>query len=110
MLIHVLDQWVLIRVLSCRQIILCVYSAEGTVRHCLDDQPEQEINVSGCILRVRQEEGEYRIGRADRGEMWVMACDERRVRTRDLLRLGAEVFTVSSISSYLECSTIIRRH
>lgn len=40
-LIHVLDQWVSIRVLSCRQIILGVYSAEGKVSHCLQDQSEQ---------------------------------------------------------------------
>ena len=40
----------------------------------------------------------------------MLAGDEQRVRSRDIIRLGAELFTVSSINSYLESSPIVIKH
>jgi hypothetical protein len=42
--------------------------------------------------------------------MWVLMGEERKVRARDMLRLGLEVFEVASVSTYLECSTIIKKY
>ena len=39
LLINILDQWVVVKVLPSRQIVMCVYSGEDTTRHCLEDMP-----------------------------------------------------------------------
>lgn len=55
LLINIIDQWVVIKVLTSRQIVLCVYSGESTTQHCLSEKPEQEVNLGTCMLRVRRE-------------------------------------------------------
>lgn len=53
------------------------------------------------MIRKDREGKEYSIRRHDRKEMWVLLGEERRVKTKDFLRLGCELFEVESICSYL---------
>ena len=42
--------------------------------------------------------------------MWMLLGQESKVRAKDVLRVGPELLEVASISTYLECSAIIKRY
>lgn len=99
----VCDKWIVLRILSSRQLSYCLFTAEESNQAHLDAQEDQEIDLGSAKLSIkRDEEGkEWTIRRTDRRAMWVLLGEERRVKARDMLRLGLEVFEVESVSSYL---------
>lgn len=62
------------------------------------------------MIRKDKEGKEYSIRRLDRKEMWLLLGEEKRVKSKDFLRLGCELFEVEGVCSYLEASKILRRY
>jgi hypothetical protein len=50
------------------------------------------------------------VRRADRGVVWVLLGEERRIKVHDVLRLGCEFYCVEGSTSYIESSKVVQRY
>lgn len=78
----------------------------------LEPSEEQSIDLGleKIVIRKDREGKEYSIRRLDRKEMWLLLGEERRVKAKDFLRMGSEMFEVEGVCSYLEASKVLRRY
>jgi hypothetical protein len=101
--LSVLDKWIALKVLQSRQVSCCLYGVDGNSQTLLQKEEDEEIDLGSCKLVIRRdlETDEVTIRRSDRRELWVLAGEERRVRAKDVLRLGLQLFEVEAVSSYI---------
>lgn len=97
------DKWVVVRILHSKHIAYAIYQTDTATHGLLPSQSEHQIDLADCKLVIKSdEEGrDFTIRRSDRQEMWMLVGEERRVKAKDQLRLGVEVFEVESVNTYL---------